>query len=139
MAGRVTTISRQVGGQNVTQPASAGASSPKRPTFLTQHIDDPKQLTQLLNQQVKWVEQITAPARSSPITSGVILQGVALAGGVTTQMPHMLGREPIGWICIRAQTAAWSGYEGALSAGLDRTKYLAMVSANTGTYDFLVF
>lgn len=139
MSGRTVTIATQRGGKNVSLPATAGVTSTKRPQFTTVHIADRNILGRMLNQLVSYIDEVTAPARSSPLNSYVILRNIALTNTVTTQIPHLLGREPTGWFCVRAQTAAFSAYEVALAAGLDRKKYIALTSGATGTYDLLVF
>jgi len=139
MAGRVVTIATQRGGVNVITKATAGVTSTKRPTFTGAHVADRNLLGRLLNQFVAWVEEATAPARSNPQNSGVLVRNIALSNGVTTQVPHLLGREPTGWYCVRARTAAFSAYETTLATGLDRKQYIALASNATGTYDLWVF
>lgn len=138
MAGKVTTISTQLGGQNVTVRARNGAAV-RRLQFTTDIVKDSDQLVRMLNMLVSAMLEAVAVANSSPITSAVILQNVALTSGSTTNIQHGLGRNPTGWLCIRAQTAAFSAFETTLSSGQTRDRYLALRSANTGTYDFLVF
>lgn len=139
MGGRTVTIATQVGGKNVVRQASNGGSSTLRPVFTATHVEDRTLLSRMLNQFIRWVEAETAPAQSNPMNGAVILRNIALGANTTTQIPHLLGRDPTGWMVVRAQTAPFYGYEVALASGLDRTRYLAIKSVNTGTYDLAVF
>lgn len=138
MAGKAVSIQRQQGGQNITtgavsQPAVAQVR------FTEASVKDDTQLLRQLNELAKRSSDVTRVAGSNPINSGVLLQNLSMAAGTSYQLPHGLGRAPIGWFCVRAQTAAWSGYETTLATGLTAERYLPLYSNNTGTYDFWVF
>lgn len=139
MASRRSTIATQVGGVNVVRPMASTPVSTHKPTFTTSQVEDSARLTRKLNELTHWVGQSTDAARTSPFSSVVIIRNIALTNGSTSTVAHMLGREPNGWICVRAQTASFIGYETSLAAGLDRTKYIAIAAGSTGTYDLMVF
>lgn len=118
IAGRVSTIATQIGGKNVTIAAASGPASTLRPTFTINQVEDKSLLLRALIQLVKWVEDITATARSAPITNSVTLRNVVLQAGVTTSVKHMLGREPNGYFCVRAQGADFSAFEPTLATSI---------------------
>ena len=92
-----------------------------------------------MNELVRFVIDMTKTAQGNPLNSAVIIQNVAMTGGVTYQIPHSLGRAYTGWLVTRAQTAAWAGYETALATGLTADRYIALVTSTTGTFDFIVY
>ena len=138
MAGRVVTIQRQQGGQNITVDAVGGLAA-KRPVFTQEGLQNRQVQVRQMNELVRFVIDMTKTAQANPLNSAVIIQNVAMTGGVTYQIPHSLGRAYTGWLVTRAQTAAWAGYETALATGLTADRYIALVTSTTGTFDFIMY
>ena len=135
MPGRPVSVTQSVGGVGQNAVVQPSATSAQRPKFLPEHIDDPKILARKLNDAVAYHENITAPARSSPSSTGIIVRNVSLTGGQSTAIKHGLGYAPQNYVCVRAQTAAWSVFDVANAAGLPLSHAITLFSNNTGKYD----
>lgn len=66
---------------------------------------DNREVNQLQSNILSTLNQVTA----NPLTSGVLVQSVALVSGSINQVSHTLGRTLIGWIITRrtANSIQW--------------------------------
>ena len=78
-------------------------------------------------------------ALTSPLLGAVIVQSIPFVGGTSQYISHALGRAPQGWMCTRALTAAWAGFELPLETGRDATRDIRLQTATTGTFDVMFF
>lgn len=107
-----------------------------RPT--AQNVDGPAAIARHVAALQSELDAL-ANATATPFGGSVLVKGLAFTGGTARYVAHQLGRAPQGWLCTRAQTAAWSGYELALETGHDATKEIRLQTATTGTFDILFF
>jgi hypothetical protein len=90
------------------------------------------------NEQSKMQEYVGAvltPIIRCPLIDGIHLKGVVLSNG-TTNVDHLLGRAPLGWIITR-QNAAAQIYEPSNAS--NKTKLLQLTSDAVVTIDLWVF
>lgn len=137
MRNQRVTIQTQMGGSNVTVPAQANTAS--RPRFETKDHEDPVVLNRKLTELAAYVDKQAGPGATNPVNTGTIIQNLTFTAGQTQNILHGLGRAPIGWFCVRAQTNPAVLVEVATPSGVDRTTTLSITSSNAGTYDLYVF
>lgn len=135
-----TSLVSTVAGKRVVSVVRSVVATIKRPTFIVEHMENHTLLTKMLNDLVSFVDHATEPAAASPLLSCVILQDIDFLTAPSSQyLKHGLGRPFIGFICVNAFVADWSGRRIALAAGLSASTHIGIRSTNAGRYSFLVF
>ncbi len=137
---RSTTIISNVAGKKVVSAVKSVVATIKRPTFIVEHLENRPLMTKMLNDLVGYIDHATEPANKSPLMSANILQDIVFTAGQTQYLKHGLGRPFVGFICISAFVADWSGRKVSLaSAKLSASDVIGIRSTNAGQYSFLVF
>jgi len=74
---------------------------------------------------------------TNPLMRGVLLEGVEVTGGVSTQITHGLGRPFIGWVVCDATVV--SNYPKNTTATADKKTSLSLYVTTTDTLTLWVF
>jgi hypothetical protein len=121
----------------VSKFASPYQTPPKR-RIDAQDLGDKAKLARILVEMSQDIGDTSQNATNNPFMSSVLIQGVPMTSGVPIRINHSLGRPYIGWMCVRAVGAAWSGYE-PVSPTVPQNAQLQLVPGSTGTFSFVVF
>ena len=85
------------------------------------------------------VRSAVNPVVQKPILDGVLLKSVSLTAGVGLQIPHGLGRKPIGYIVTRGVGVYPQVYDWFTITSDHDDKFLYVASSATCTADLWVF
>lgn len=76
---------------------------------------------------------------ANPVFQGNLLTGLAFTAATVSTYPHGLGRPWRGYIVTQAVGGYPSFQTAALPTGTNAAQLISLLSANTGTFDLLVY